>query len=93
MDAYRGLLRGEVVEWEGARMQMLHPDGSAPPRPIDVPILIGALGPKGRAVAEKYDGVFATVTRRGPRAGCLRLGRLPLGSRPRCRRGTGRRSR
>jgi 5,10-methylenetetrahydromethanopterin reductase len=24
--AYRGLLRGEVVEWEGAQMQMLHPD-------------------------------------------------------------------
>ena len=49
IDAYCGLLRGDVVEWEGARMQMLHPDGSAPPRPIDVPVLIGALGPKGRA--------------------------------------------
>ena len=47
IDAYCGLLRGEVVEWEGARMQMLHPDGSAPARPIDVPILIGALGPEG----------------------------------------------
>ena len=35
--AYRGLLRGEVVEWEGARMQMLHPDGHAPARPVDVP--------------------------------------------------------
>src|SRR5919108_4323582 len=44
---YRALLRGEVVEWEGAQMQMLHPDGHAPPRPIDVPILVGALGPKG----------------------------------------------
>ena len=65
MDAYRGLLRGEIVEWEGARMQMLHPDGSGPSRPIDVPILIGALGPKGRAVAEQYDGVFATVTVEG----------------------------
>ena len=30
IEAYRGLLRGEVVEWEGARMQMLHPDGSGP---------------------------------------------------------------
>lgn len=27
---YRALLRGEVVEWEGAHMQMLHPDGHAP---------------------------------------------------------------
>src|SRR5918994_2493052 len=60
IEAYCGLLRGEIVEWEGARMQMLHPDGSAPARPIDVPVLIGALGPKGRAVAAAHDGVFAT---------------------------------
>src|SRR5512132_3294841 len=59
LGAYCGLLRGEVVEWQGARMQMLHPAASAPARPIDVPILIGALGPKGRAVAEDHDGVFA----------------------------------
>ena len=65
IDAYCGLLRGDVVEWEGARMQMLHPEGSAPSRPIDIPILIGALGPKGRAVADKYDGVFATTTLEG----------------------------
>src|SRR3712207_141874 len=51
--AYRALLRGEVVEWEGAQMQMLHPDGHAPPRPIDVPVLIGALGPKGNEVAKE----------------------------------------
>ena len=50
INAYKGLLRGEVVEWEGARMQMLHPDGSAAPRPIEVPIIIGALGPKGLKV-------------------------------------------
>ncbi len=65
INAYCGLLRGDVVEWEGARMQMLHPDGSAPARPIAVPVLIGALGPKGRAVAENYDGVFATTTLEG----------------------------
>jgi len=60
--AYRGLLRGEVVEWEGAKMQMLHPAGHAPPRPIDVPILISALGPKGGGVArELADGLFATL--------------------------------
>ena len=41
--AYRGLLRGETVEWEGARMRMLHPPGHAAPRPVEVPVMIGAL--------------------------------------------------
>jgi len=60
--AYRGLLRGEVVEWEGARMQMLHPAGHAPPRPVDVPVLISALGPKGAEVARELgDGLYATL--------------------------------
>jgi 5,10-methylenetetrahydromethanopterin reductase len=60
--AYRGLLAGEVVEWEGARMRMLHPAGHAPPRPIEVPILISALGPKGAEVARELgDGLFATL--------------------------------
>jgi 5,10-methylenetetrahydromethanopterin reductase len=60
--AYRGLLRGEVVEWEGAQMRMLHPDGHAPARPVDVPVLIGALGPKGNKVANELgDGLFVTL--------------------------------
>jgi 5,10-methylenetetrahydromethanopterin reductase len=60
--AYRGLLRGEVVEWEGAHMQMLHPDGHAPARPIEVPVLVAALGPKGNMVArQRGDGLFATL--------------------------------
>lgn len=60
--AYRGLLRGEVVEWEGAQMRMLHPDGHAPARPVDVPVLIGALGPKGNKVAgELGDGLIVTL--------------------------------
>jgi 5,10-methylenetetrahydromethanopterin reductase len=60
--AYRALLRGEVIEWEGAQMRMLHPGGHAPDRPIDVPILIGALGPKGNKVARELgDGLFATL--------------------------------
>ncbi|MFI5612096.1 LLM class flavin-dependent oxidoreductase [Amycolatopsis sp. NPDC051903] len=60
--AYRGLLRGEVVEWEGAQMRMLHPDGHAPARPVDVPVLVGALGPKGNKVARELgDGLFATL--------------------------------
>ena len=71
IDAYCGLLRGDVVEWEGARMQMLHPDGSAPPRPIEVPVLIAALGPKGRAIAEHHQGVFATTTLEGLEPGAF----------------------
>jgi 5,10-methylenetetrahydromethanopterin reductase len=60
--AFKGLLRGDIITWEGARMQMLHPDGGAPPRPIDVPILIGALGPKGQQVARELgDGLYATL--------------------------------
>jgi len=65
IEAFCGLLRGEVVEWEGARMQMMHPEGSAPPRPVQVPVLVGALGPRGREVARRYDGLFATNTVEG----------------------------
>jgi len=53
------LLRGETVDWQGQHMRMLHPDGHAPRRPIDVPVLISALGPKGLAIAlELGDGLF-----------------------------------
>ena len=65
IDAFCGLLRGEVVEWEGARMQMLHPEGSGPPRPVEFPVLVAALGPKGRDVARRHDGVFTTTTVEG----------------------------
>ena len=55
----RALLRGEVVEWEGAKMKMMHPEGYGASRPIDVPFLLGAAGPKGLATArEEADGVF-----------------------------------
>ena len=57
--AFRGLLSGARVEWQGARIQMMHSDGYAPERPIDIPILISALGPKGLEVAtELADGLF-----------------------------------
>jgi 5,10-methylenetetrahydromethanopterin reductase len=55
----RALLRGEEVEWEGGAMQMLHPEGYGTPRPIDVPFVIAAAGPKGIAVARDLgDGIF-----------------------------------
>jgi 5,10-methylenetetrahydromethanopterin reductase len=57
--AFRGLLSGARVTWQGNRIQMMHPDGFAPRPPIDIPILISALGPKGLAVAtELADGLF-----------------------------------
>ncbi|WP_346777004.1 LLM class flavin-dependent oxidoreductase [Streptomyces sp. HNM0575] len=61
--AFRALLRGEVVEWEGAQMQMLHPDGHAPARPVDVPVLVSALGPKGHGVTKQLgaDGLYVTL--------------------------------
>ena len=58
--AIKGLLRGEEVEWEGRPIRMVHPSGFGAPRPIEVPILIGADGPKGNAVAEELgDGTMA----------------------------------
>jgi 5,10-methylenetetrahydromethanopterin reductase len=60
--AYQGLLRGETIEWEGARMRMLHPGGSAAPRPLDIPVLIGATGPKGRRIAHQLGhGILAAT--------------------------------
>lgn len=55
----KALLAGEVVTWDGGRMQMMHPDGFGPERPIEVPFLLGAAGPKGIATArEVADGLF-----------------------------------
>ena len=58
--ALRALLRGEEVEWDGGVLQMLHGPGFGAARPVDVPILVGADGPKGLAVAEELaEGVFS----------------------------------
>jgi 5,10-methylenetetrahydromethanopterin reductase len=57
--ALRGLLRGEDVDWEGQTIRMLHGDGFGAARPVEVPIVISAMGPKGLAAAEELaDGVF-----------------------------------
>jgi 5,10-methylenetetrahydromethanopterin reductase len=58
----KALLAGDVVDIDGAATQMLHGPGQAPARPIRVPIVIGAGGPKGQAVARELgDGVFTLV--------------------------------
>jgi 5,10-methylenetetrahydromethanopterin reductase len=56
--ALRGLLRGEEVDWQGHLLSMLHSDGYVSDRPVDVPILVAAEGPKGVAVASaRADGM------------------------------------
>ncbi|MGP0030511.1 MAG: LLM class flavin-dependent oxidoreductase [Acidimicrobiales bacterium] len=58
----RGLLAGEVVEVDGAACQMIHSPGFGAPRPIDVPLLVAPVGPKGFAVArDSADGVVLAV--------------------------------
>jgi 5,10-methylenetetrahydromethanopterin reductase len=59
--ALRSLLRGDEVEWDGTALKMLHLAGFAPPRPLNVPLLVAIGGPKGLAVAEELaDGVILT---------------------------------
>lgn len=66
----RALLAGETAEWEGSVLRMLHLPGFGADRPIDVPILIGADGPKGLAVAaELGDGVFSAAVPQPDAAG------------------------
>lgn len=66
ISAIRALLRGDEVGWEGSTIRMLQPPGHGAARPLDVPILVGADGPKGEAVARELgDGVFSTTPRAG----------------------------
>jgi 5,10-methylenetetrahydromethanopterin reductase len=60
VDAFVALLRGDTIVWEGATMRMLHPDGNAPARPIEVPIILSAFGPKGTELTRQRGyGLFA----------------------------------
>jgi 5,10-methylenetetrahydromethanopterin reductase len=53
LEQLRGLLRGEVVEIDGERCQMIHHPDWATARPIDTPLLVSALGPKGKGLVEE----------------------------------------
>jgi 5,10-methylenetetrahydromethanopterin reductase len=56
----RGLLEGEAMVIDGAVVKMIPPDGYLPQRPISVPIVVAANGPKGFAVARELgDGVMS----------------------------------
>ena len=73
----KALLRGEQVEVEGARVQMLHGPGQAPDRPLEVPMLFATGGPKSEALAhEIFDGVFTVV----PTPGFERSAMIALGT-------------
>ena len=57
IEALRGLLRGDTVQWDGANLRMQHPPASE--FPFEIPIYVAALGPKGLGVArELADGLF-----------------------------------
>lgn len=59
VETLRSLLRGEVVEIDGARTQMLHHADLAPPRPIEVPLLLSAMGPLGKEITREIaDGII-----------------------------------
>lgn len=61
VNVLKAVLRGEQAEWEGGVLEMLHPPGYGAPRPIEVPFVIAAAGPKGIAAAHEFgDGVFSS---------------------------------
>lgn len=76
VEQLRGLLAGRVVEIEGRPCQMIHRPELAKPRPIEVPLLLSAFGPKGLAITreiadgwmgfsappERFDWAVQTVT-------------------------------
>ena len=53
----RGLLAGEVVEVDGGACQLIHSPGFGPALPIEVPIGLAPIGPKGFAVSEELADV------------------------------------
>ena len=58
----RGLLNGDVVSIEGEPCQMLHSPGWGPARPINVPLGLAPIGPKGFAISRDLaDGVILTA--------------------------------
>src|SRR5262249_25644251 len=49
----RALLRGDAVEVDSAKCELIYSPGFGPQRPIDVPLLVAPSGPKGFAVARE----------------------------------------
>jgi 5,10-methylenetetrahydromethanopterin reductase len=61
--AVRGLLAGDTVTIDGKPARMLHTDGLAAPRPVDVEIWLSVFGPRGTELAERIaDGIIGLPT-------------------------------
>jgi 5,10-methylenetetrahydromethanopterin reductase len=57
--ALRRLLAGETATVDGSPVRMLHADGLAAARPLEVPLWLSAFGPRGAALAgEVADGLI-----------------------------------
>ena len=57
--ALRQLLAGKTAVVDGKPVRMLHADGLAAPRPIEVPLWLSVFGPRGAALAgEIADGII-----------------------------------
>ncbi|MET0985153.1 MAG: LLM class flavin-dependent oxidoreductase [Steroidobacteraceae bacterium] len=62
LSTLRALLKGDEVECGGSLAKMLHSEGFVARRPIDVPILVAAQGPKGLEIARTLaDGVITAM--------------------------------
>ena len=53
VEQLQGLLRGEVVRIDGKSCQLIHREELAVQRPVSVPILLSAWGPKGLAITRE----------------------------------------
>jgi 5,10-methylenetetrahydromethanopterin reductase len=59
IEQLRALLAGDVAEVDGAQAQMVHYREWAPSRPLRTPLLLSALGPKGKQIAHDIaDGIM-----------------------------------
>jgi 5,10-methylenetetrahydromethanopterin reductase len=58
----KGLLEGEAMVVDGAIVKLIPPDGYLPARPLGIPIIVAANGPKGLEVARELgDGVMSVL--------------------------------
>lgn len=62
--AYQALLAGESVDWEGAAIKLMLTSDQADVLPVRIPLLVGAIGPRGAAVAKRLgaDGLMSMFT-------------------------------
>ncbi len=68
LDCLTALLRGERAEWGGEPIELLMTEGFGADRPLNVPIVVGATGPKGLGHARELGaaGVFLTMPNEVP---------------------------